>query len=78
MLPEHFATLGSTTINTDWAPDSSGSISNVGGDIYAFDVVFPSTSAGDTLQFKFLNNNNWGACDTHSGMYYCSGMRRNQ
>lgn len=58
-----FATLGSTTITSDWAPDSSGAFASVGADVYALDVVFPSTSAGDTLQFKFLNNNNWGACD---------------
>src|SRR5215831_641758 len=59
-----FQTEGSTTITTDWDPTISPVFTLVSGNIYQADIVFPATSAGDVLQFKFLNNDNWGACDT--------------
>ena len=61
-----FATEGSSTITSDWAPDAAGSaFTNTGGTKWSLTVTFPDSTVGDTLQFKFLSNNAWGTDETH-------------
>eukprot|EP01036_Dinobryon_divergens_P025971 gene25971-34571_t len=56
----NFATRGSTTILSDWAPDAANSqLHAVGNNIYEVTVLFPAASAGASLEFKFLRNNTW-------------------
>jgi len=56
----NFATRGSTTITSDWAPDAANSqLHAIGNNIYELTVLFPATSAGLQLEFKFLRGNTW-------------------
>jgi len=49
----------------DWAPtDTSGRMTNLGGNLWSITVTFPSASVGDTLQFKFVDGN-WGPIGTN-------------
>ncbi len=57
----NFTTNGSTV--ADWTPPSSPVFTAIGNDIYEVTIMFPATSAGQTLQYKFLNTpDSWGAC----------------
>ncbi len=56
----NFATRGSTTITSDWSPGATGSqLRPIGNNIYELTVLFPASSAGSSLEFKFLRNNVW-------------------
>ena len=56
----NFATRGSTTITSDWAPDAANSqLHAIGNNIYELTVLFPATSSGLQLEFKFLRGNTW-------------------
>lgn len=56
----NFATNISTTILTDWSPPAAGSLmTNTTGNVYEVTVGFPSSQAGDSLQFKFLCDSAW-------------------
>ncbi|NHM05596.1 hypothetical protein G4D82_00015 [Flavobacterium sp. CYK-4] len=56
----NFATRGSTTITSDWAPNAANSqLQPIGNNIYEITVLFPASSAGQTLEFKFLRGNTW-------------------
>lgn len=62
-----FATYGSTTITSNWAPNFAGSkFNNTVDNVYALTVTFPDTSAGDSLQFKFLCDSAWSGTITPS------------
>ncbi|MBA3648997.1 MAG: T9SS type A sorting domain-containing protein [Chitinophagales bacterium] len=55
-----FASAGSTTIQSDWQPDAPGSQLTLDSfSTYSIDVDFPSSSAGETLQFLFVRNDIW-------------------
>jgi len=57
----NFMTVGSTTITADWAPDNAaGALTDNGDGTWSISITFPETAIGDTLQFKFLNGNDWG------------------
>ncbi len=56
----NFASNGSTTITSDWSPNAPNSqLRPIGNSIYELTVLFPASSAGANLEFKFLRGDNW-------------------
>ena len=56
----NFASNGSTTITSDWSPNAPNSLMRpIGNSIYELTVLFPASSAGSNLEFKFLRGDNW-------------------
>jgi len=56
----NFASNGSTTITSDWSPNAANSqLRPIGNSIYELTVLFPASSAGANLEFKFLRGDNW-------------------
>ncbi len=56
----NFASNGSTTITSDWSPNAANSqLRPIGNGIYELTVLFPASSAGANLEFKFLRGDNW-------------------
>ena len=56
----NFATRGSTTITNDWSPNAANSqFHAIGNNIYELTVLFPSASAGASLEFKLLRSDTW-------------------
>ncbi len=57
----NFTTNGAAI--ADWTPPSSPTFTAIGNDIYEVTINFPGTSAGQSLQYKFLNTaTTWGDC----------------
>jgi hypothetical protein len=56
----NFASNGSSTITSDWSPNAQNSqLRPIGNSIYELTVLFPASSAGANLEFKFLRGDNW-------------------
>ncbi|MBA3648116.1 MAG: T9SS type A sorting domain-containing protein [Chitinophagales bacterium] len=50
----------------NWDPASTaGGFTDNGNGTWSLSIVFPESSIGDTLQFKFLTDNMWGTDETH-------------
>lgn len=57
----NFSTVGASI--PDWDPTASPTFTHIGNDVYEVTILFPATSAGEVLQYKFLNTpDSWGAC----------------
>lgn len=47
----------------NWDPTSAPAFTDLGNDVWSTTIEFPVTSAGQNLEFKFLNTaNSWGDC----------------
>jgi gliding motility-associated-like protein len=56
-----FADDNSISIDTNWGPGAGGSqLALISGSTYSVTVLFPSSSAGEQLEFEFVRSNEWG------------------
>jgi len=47
----------------NWTPPASPAFTSLGNDVWSATIEFPLTSAGQNLEYKFLNTaTSWGAC----------------
>ena len=47
----------------NWDPPASPAFTHIGDDVYSTTISFPATSAGQNLEYKFLNTaTSWGDC----------------
>jgi len=62
-----FALINATSITQNWQPGAAGSqLTLVSGSTYSIQVSFPSTSAGQQLQFEFVRSNIWYGSEDYS------------
>lgn len=54
-----FATIGSTTIQSDWDPSAQGSQMISTGVYYEVTVLFPQVTADQAFRFQFVRDNKW-------------------
>ncbi len=61
----NFADIGAIGIPS-WNPSNSPAFTHVGDDVWTTTIEFPISSAGQNLEFKFLNSpDSWGDCHVH-------------